>query len=83
MKKKTLFWLLPLVAATALGLSACGGGGNDNQSNAGGSGTGDAVDSFFAQVAAIIATTSDSTEPVSTDAITATSPEATEPQPII
>ena len=74
MKKKTLFPLLTLATVSLLMLSACGGSD---------SGTTTSGDSFFSQVAAIIGTTSDSTEPVSTDGITATSPDTTEPQPII
>lgn len=71
-----------LAAATvlALGLVGCSGG-TGTDVNASGNGTGGVAqaDSFFSQVSAIIAATSDATEPSSTDAITATSPEATEP----
>ena len=86
MKKTAVFSLSLLALAVAVGLSACGGGGGngDNQGNAGGIGTDSAGnDSFIARVTAIIATNSDSTEPVSTDDITATSPETISPQPII
>lgn len=83
MKRTAVFSLSFLALAVAVGLSACGGGG-DNQGNAGGTGTDIAGnDSFIACVTAIIATNSDSTEPASTDNITATSPETTSPQPII
>ena len=86
MKRTAVFSLSFLALAVAVGLSACGGGGGgvDNQGNAGGTGTDIAGnDSFIARVTAIIATNSDSTEPASTDNITATSPETTAPQPII
>ena len=40
------------------------------------------TDAFFAYVSQIVATASDTAEPASTDGVTATAPEDTEPQPL-
>lgn len=41
-----------------------------------------ATDAFFAYVSQIVATFSDTAEPASTDGVTVTAPENTEPQPL-
>ena len=64
----------------ALALGACGGSGNDDNGNNGGqNANGGASDAFFAQVAALVANSPDTTEPVAIDGIAATSPETIEP----
>ena len=71
-----------LKSAACLGLlltlAGCGGdsGGGGDSANTGSSQP--LADSFMAQVIAVIATSSDDTEPKNTDSITATSPENSE-----
>ena len=74
--------------AAAIALAACGGS-NDrvHEPGPGGGGTTPppppvAGDSFFAQVLARVASLLDNDEPVAIDAITATTPENTEPEPV-
>lgn len=62
----------------ALALGACGGSNNDDNSGGQNANAG-ASDAFFAQVAALVANSPDTTEPVAIDSITATSPETIEP----
>lgn len=79
MSHRTLFKLAG-PALIALSLAACGG---SSGSNVVGSGTtippAPAPDSFFVAVNALIATTSEVTEPREIDSIAATAPETTEP----
>ena len=63
----------------ALALGACGGSNNDDNSGGGQNANAGASDAFFAQVAALVANSPDTTEPVAIDSITATSPETIEP----
>ena len=73
----------------ALALTACGSSNDDPQpAQPGGSNTPTpppvaAGDSFFAYVAAIAANLLDNIEPQSTDDVTETKPENTEPEPVV
>lgn len=77
---------LGALAAAAL-LAGCGGGGS--HSHSGGDGSGGVnpppvalLDTFYVAVSNLILTTSEDKEGVSIDAITATSPDNTEPVPL-
>lgn len=76
-------WLRPaaLTLIVAAGLAACGGHHDDDNGN--GNVGAAQNDSFFAEVSRIIGTTSEVSEPVAIDGITATAPEASEATPII
>ncbi len=63
---------LCMIFATAVALSACGG------SSSGDSAQGSA-DPFLAEVMRIVATSSESTEPIDIDALVVLAPEDTEP----
>lgn len=81
--------VLAACAGTLLMLAACGGDDYhppSTDSSAGNGGNGgtttppaDMVDTFLASVLSLIGVTSDTAEPVSTDSLTATAPETTEP----
>ena len=68
------------VTGLSILLASCGGGHDDN--NAGNFVTSSQPDSFFGAVNAVIATSSDTIEPVSSDTVTATAPEQNEPAPL-
>lgn len=77
---------------TALALTACGGSSSDDpqtppaQPPVGGTPTPPALpiasDSFFAYVMARVGTLLDNAEPESIDAVVATKPDSTEPEPV-
>lgn len=77
-----------LALACAAALAACGGSHHDrpNPPPTGGGGTTTpppvATDSFFSAVLARVASLLDNDEPVAIDAVTATAPENTEPEPL-
>lgn len=82
-------YMLGLGSALILSMLAagCGGGSNNDSSfdRSGKNNTAEPVaaqDTFVDAVKTIVATTSDTTEPVSIDAITPTSPSNTAPVPI-
>lgn len=79
MKKLSLGIGLTLLLA----LGACGGGGGGSSSGGGDGGTTtppvSTADAFFTKVLAMIGISSDSTEPVATDSLAATTPDNTEP----
>lgn len=72
--------LIVAVAVVAAVLAACGGDHNDNNSSAAAT---PPADTFLSQVIALIAGTDETSDPKSTDTVTATAPETTEPAPII
>jgi hypothetical protein len=75
--------LIAVAACTAL--AACGGGTSDTvaaNTPPAATDSGSTVDSFLAEVKRIVGLTSDSAEPSSTDAITVTTPEDKEPEPV-
>ena len=84
MTSKTLFIKACSTAAVTLALAACGGsgGGGDavggNTDNAGSP----SQDSFFALVFAMVTSSPDDAEPQEIDAVTATSPQDTEPSAV-
>ncbi|GAC1415686.1 MAG: hypothetical protein NVSMB6_18050 [Burkholderiaceae bacterium] len=71
----SLRWAV-LGTLAALVLAGCGGGSNND---AGASAATGQPDSFFSAVSSVIASTSDTAEPTSTDAITATALDGAEP----
>ncbi|MGG7606536.1 hypothetical protein [Massilia sp. BKSP1R2A-1] len=77
-----------LALAAAMALAACGGSNDRVHEPGPGGGTTPpppppvAGDSFFALVVARVASLLDSDEPVAIDAVTATTPETTEPEPL-
>ncbi len=74
-----------LLVSLALLLGACGGS-NEREHAAAPPPTGTVpppvADSFFALVASRVASLLDNDEPVAVDAVTATTPENTEPEPV-
>lgn len=73
-----IFFRLAGAALITLVLAACGGSSGGNVVDSG-LGPAPAPDSFFVAVNAVIATTSETSEPSEIDSITATAPESTEP----
>ena len=70
------------------GLSACGGS-NDDHGYGNGNGGGNTpptpapvIDAFFAAVSGLVSASSDTSEDVAIDALVATAPENTEPEPL-
>jgi hypothetical protein len=63
---------LCMIGAVLASLAACGG--SDNAPGQGG------FDAFLAEVARVVGTTSETTEPIDIDALVATAPETTEPE---
>ena len=64
---------LCMIFATAAALSACGGGSSSGDSAQG------SADPFLAEVMRIVATSSESTEPIDIDALVVLAPEDAEP----
>ena len=60
--------------------SGCGGSGSDNGQPAA---TAITADAFVAVVQSTLSSSPDNTDPVATDAIVTTSPQNTEPDPVI
>ena len=75
-------WALLAAAGLVLAVAGCGGGSSGSGTTAGSNVTPVASDSFLSQVLAITATTSEDGPPVSTDAISVTTPETTVPGPL-
>lgn len=94
MRYKHILLMAPAAALLAFAMAGCGGGDSGNGSTASGSGaasansTGNntlqsaATDSFLSQIMNLIASTSDTAEPVAVDATPAPMPDNTEPVPI-
>jgi hypothetical protein len=78
MNNKRLLWATSALLLT-LALSACGGSGSDDGNGGNQAANPGASDAFLAQVLALIVTSPDNSEPVSIDAIGATSPDTIEP----
>lgn len=82
--------IMRAITVVAMGFSLVGCSGSDNADESANAGNGvdptntDTVanDSFVSQVTSVIGASSDTTEPASTDAITVTAPDDTEPEMI-
>ncbi|MGH8809280.1 MAG: hypothetical protein ACREX0_15510 [Noviherbaspirillum sp.] len=83
--RKHVLWM-SLAAAMAMVMAGCGSGGDDTAVSDSGmppatSPTG-TPDAFTSDVATVVSSSSDDTEPIPVDATAATSPDDTEPVPI-
>jgi hypothetical protein len=88
MMRKRVLWIAMAAAATGIAAGCGGGSGSSSGSAASGGSTpqagtaSGASDAFFSEVARVIGSSPDNTEPMAIDATPASSPDDTEPSPL-